>query len=1216
MGVVYEARDPRLKRTVAIKLLPPDLTKDDTAKQRFLQEAQAASALDHPNICTIFEINETDDGQLYLVMAHYEGETLKDQIGRGPLELSDAIDIATQVGEGLAEAHKAGIVHRDIKPANLFVTKSGVAKILDFGLAKLAGTEGMTQTGTTLGTVAYMSPEQARGQEVDHRTDIWSLGVVLYEMLAGEPPFQGENLLSLADAIRSQEPEHLTGEASSLLGAITLALTKDADRRYLAVTDLIRDLTTRPSTRATLTASSQESRDIPSIAVLPFTDMSPEKDQDYLCEGMAEEIINALTSLEGLRVASRTSAFKARDLDIAQIGTRLNVGSVLEGSVRKAGNRLRVTAQLVEVSNDAHLWSERYDRDMDDVFAVQDEIAHSVVEHLKVKLLGESGGPMVARPTENLEAYNLYLKGRFHLNKRTPQSFSQAIDYLERAIEKDPRLALAYVGLADIYGIYAFYGGLPATDGIGKVKVLAQQALEIDPTLGQAHHILAALGVINEYRWEEAEQEFTDAFRLSPTNVPGRCWYAAFLLANSGRLDQAVAHLEETLALEPLSPLVLTFSGICRMLGREYDEAVRLFQAALELDPNFPMAHGYLGETYCQQHEYERAEAELQKAVQTSLPGCHLSDGLLGYCYGRWGRTEDAERQLTRLTELSATTYVPALSVAMVQIGMGNVDAAFEWLNRAIDERYGALVWVGLEPLYDPLRSDPRFQDLLRRMEFPNLAPDPPRSRVEAAASELTIGAEAPTVAVTAPNKPDTPSIAVLPFLNMSADPEQEYFCDGLSEELIDALARLQGLLVVARTSAFQFRGKGHDLREIGEKLNVRTVLEGSVRKAGKRLRINAQLINTNDGYHLWSERFDRDMDDVFEVQDEITQSVVEKLKVKLLGGAATPLVKRPTDNVEAYNLILQGRYHLVRATEAALEKSLACFTQALALEPTYAQAQAGIALVQVFRGMVSLAAPRTVMPKAKEAALRALALDETAADAPLVLAYVLHYYEWDWAGAEREYGRALELNPGDAQTRTAYAGLLADTGRVDGAVAEARFAVERDPVSALPRFSLAQVFVAARRFEEAIAVAHAAIELDPSFPSSYQALGWGLVGLGRYDEAVEACRQQVIVAPGDPMAQAGHGWALGRAGRKQEALTILEDLERRRSESYVGGSLLAGVCVGLGDHDRAISWLQKAAEERDGLMTFVNSLFVSDPLRSDPRFQALLQRMNFPQQQ
>ena len=390
MGLVYKAQDTRLKRLVALKLLPPELTRDKTAKERFFQEAQAASALDHPNICTIHEIDETPDGQLYLVMAYYEGETLKEKIEHGPLPFTDAIDAAVQVGQGLAKAHEAGITHRDIKPANLMLTVDGTVKILDFGLAKLAGAEGITQTGTALGTVAYMSPEQLRGQEVDQRSDIWSLGVVTYEMVAGQRPFKGEQLQAVSVGILQSQPAPLTGSRTGvpleLERVVDRALAKAVADRYQTVADLLSELRmVKRALDSGATAAAGAEKSVPSIAVLPFSNMSPDPEQECFCDGIAEELIDALARLEGLRVVARTSAFqfKGQALDVGEIGKRLKVGTVLEGSVRKAGNRLRINAQLINTSDGYHLWSERYDRQMDDVFAVQDEIARSVVEKLK-----------------------------------------------------------------------------------------------------------------------------------------------------------------------------------------------------------------------------------------------------------------------------------------------------------------------------------------------------------------------------------------------------------------------------------------------------------------------------------------------------------------------------------------------------------------------------------------------------------------------------------------------------------------------------------------------------------------------------------------------------------------------------------------------------------------------------------------------------------------
>ena len=463
---------------------------------------------------------------------------------------------------------------------------------------------------------------------------------------------------------------------------------------------------------------------------------------------------------------------------------------------------------------------------------------------------------------------------------------------------------------------------------------------------------------------------------------------------------------------------------------------------------------------------------------------------------------------------------------------------------------------------------------------------------------------------VVTPAKPDVPSIAVLPFRNMSADPEQEYFCEGLAEELIDALARLDGLRVAARTSAFQFGGKGHNLREIGETLSVKTVLEGSVRRSGNRLRINAQLINAEDGFHLWSERYDRDMDDVFEVQDEIARAVVEKLKVKLLGEQDAPVITRSTDNLEAYNLFLEGRYYFARFTKASFERSLACFARAQALEPGYAQALALSAHVQNQQAFMGYA-PRDVMPLAKRAALEALAADETIAAAHIVMARVLEVYEWDRSPALRENRRAVELSPGDALIRTFYAVLLARDGQEAASVIEARAAVASEPLSLMGRSFLSVILVCARRFDDALVEASRAVEMDDTHFLAGWSLGLAMAGQGRNEEAVEVFKHVTTLQP--EFAQGYLGWALGLAGQRKEGTRILRELEDRRLRQYCSASSPALVSLGLGDHRQALSWLETAAEERDPMLAFINVLYPYDPLRSDPRFGALLQRMHFP---
>jgi serine/threonine-protein kinase len=723
MGVVYKAEDTKLKRTVALKFLPRELTCDPYAKQRFLQEAQAASALDHSNICTIHEIGETGEGQLFIVMACYEGETLKTRIEHGALSTENSLDVAAQIACGLAKAHEQGIVHRDIKPANIFITRDGVVKILDFGLAKLAGGKTtLTKAGTTLGTVAYMSPEQARGENVDHRTDIWSLGVVLYEMLNRQLPFRGEFDQAVVYSILNEEAKLMMSLHPNVPRELDLivkrAITKNRDERYQQMRDFLTDLiAVREKLESEISKSQATGKQsVPSIAVLPFKDMSPAKDQEYFCEGIAEELLNALVQIEGLQVAARTSSaqFKDKAVNLQSIGRELGVQSVLEGSVRKSGDRLRITAQLINVEDGYHLFSEKYDRATDDVFAIQDEISLAIVDKLKVKLLPDEKSKLVKRHTENAEAYRLYLQGRYFWNRRHEGKVQRGLEYFQKAIAIDPDYALPYSGIADCYFSLGFFDFLAPKVAFGKCKEAALRAVELDPDLAEAHASLGNALFYFDWDWPAAEAEFRHAISLNPNYAAVHYFYGMFLTA-AGRFDDAVAQEGRAMELDPIQPAIRAAQAFTLRLADRNDEAIATSRASIEFDPNFFVSWLNLGQEYALIGKFADGEEAVRKADDLVGGTSTLILAILGQVVGLAGKRDEARLILDRILEFSKSKYASAQLIAIFYWLFDEHDTAFEWIERAIEERDHWVCYSSNLPAVCEMRSDPRFTALLKK---------------------------------------------------------------------------------------------------------------------------------------------------------------------------------------------------------------------------------------------------------------------------------------------------------------------------------------------------------------------------------------------------------------------------------------------------------------------------------------------------------------------
>ena len=740
MGIVYLAEDLRLNRKVAIKFLPHNISSDLDEKKRFENEAQAAASLNHPNVTTIYAIEEYNE-EVFIVMEYIDGIELKEKIKSGPLPFNEAINIAEQIAEGLESAHKKGIVHRDIKSQNIMVTTDGKVKIMDFGLAKIGNDTQLTKTGTTIGTAAYMSPEQAGGEEVDNRTDIWSFGVVLYEMFTGKLPFPGDYEQAVIYSILNEETKIISTVDPGMKRIVLKALTKDLNKRYQSADEIVKDIwslhdasykrrkfTFKPiKLRWVISAaillilialsiylfyspeSDQES--VKTIAVLPFTDLSPKKDQEYFSEGLTEELMNVLAQNPKLLVTSRTSAFsfKGTNTPIKSIAEKLNVKYILEGSVSRSGNEMRITAELVDVATDAYKWSNTYAEKFKDVLTLQDTISRSVAEALNVTLLG--GDIPKPKIETNPDAYNDFLQGRYFSRQHTRQSLETAIGFFKQALLIDPDYARAWAALSTTHSNQAGFGYIPMEEGYREARKEVEKALELDPNLAVAYAALGWIKQYNDWDWKGADSLYRKAMKLAPENA-GIIENAAQLSATLGQFNEALKLDFRAIRLDPVSASARFSLGFHSYYSGRYKEAIASFRKELELNPRMPQAHTYIGLVYLARGNLDSALTAVREENDSFWRAYGLA--LINFALGK---EEDSDNELSEIIKEDQNDS--AFQIAEIYAFRGDTDKAFEWLERAYKQRDSGLAELKGDPLMNSIQADHRYPGFLEKMKLP-----------------------------------------------------------------------------------------------------------------------------------------------------------------------------------------------------------------------------------------------------------------------------------------------------------------------------------------------------------------------------------------------------------------------------------------------------------------------------------------------------------------
>ena len=1161
-GVVVEARDTVLARPVALKFVRASRPLDASSAPA-LAEAEAISRLSHPSILHIHDRGADPQSGPFLVLELLEGESLARRLERGPVQLAEAVRIALGVARGLAHAHVRGVIHRDLKPSNVFLCSDGQVKVLDFGLAHLCGRPVHFDGGTP----GWLAPEQVRQGTEDERTDVWALGAVLSRMLAGKETSSG--------APRLPEAPDLEALVESMLEDDPDRRPRDASHVVEALEPIARRLEARGPDRPAASGAALA----PSVAVLPFVNLSGDPGQEYFSDGVTEEITSKLSRVRGLLVTARTSAFRYRgsSRSAREIGRELGVGHLLEGSVRRAGDRIRVTAALVRTSDAVQLWSDDLDARADDVFDVQRRVASRLVEALGVKLAPDEVDALSRWGTRNARAYDEFLMGNglFARGVEEAGPIDRAAEHYRRALEIDPDFAPALANLARCeMRLHRNVDGDP--ERLVRAEALVGRALAVDPGLP---HVLLAAGDVRGNRFDYRGAAALHRRLLDQLPRDHEVW------------DQVGWELQYA------TPPVL-------------DEAEAACRRSLELQPDYFPAVYHLLRIHALMGRLDLAAEDERRLAALAPRSLLLPLGRfwIALCAGR---PSDA---LAAMPE--PTTHLHLAWRAMAHVACGEADRAFAVLDRAIAAGYRDREDLAGGRFWGALRDDPRWPALLRRHGLGDAEPTAARPRTPARRRALVLGLLVLAAAVALagylgvrrgqPAVGGAPTVAVLPFVNLSSDREQDYFSDGVAEEILNALARVDGLRVIGRTSSFAFKGRLDDLRTIGQRLGAGNLLEGSVRKAGNRVRITAQLVEAAGGTHLWSQEFDGDLGDVFGVQERIATAVAAELRMRLAPASR----KERTSSAEAHDRYLAGMAAFARGSIEGYGAAVAAFQKAVDLDPGYAQAWAGLALAIGFAADVDPRLdPAVEWPRAVAAADRAVALAPDLADGYVARSELRRDVLRDWAGARADVERARQIAPGSPDMFLRYGILLRAFGRSVEAQAALQEAARLDPLNPAVQTELAMTWVVTGDLDHAAAAASRALELSPEESRAARTLGFAHLLAGRLEEARRAFHRTnnpYFALMGDAMVEhsLGHDAESRRAIERLLALPAVEKTSIQIAQIYAW----------RGEANRAFEWLATARRANDAGLSQVPTDPVLARLRGDPRFAAVVRSLGLPE--